>query len=134
MPKELQKFATEYGDFWIEVEIPEGRDNQDQTQSKRGLRDISVTQDADLARLRGNQSFEIPVDFGLSLEGIMPMIKKIRDLASSVQLKGVEIELGAKFAKKVNLFVVSGGADVDFKIKFKWEIEKGKSSDEPSGV
>lgn len=119
MPTVLHKISTEDGDLWMEVEVSE-------EDYKKGTFEES----------ENSESGKIPVsnDFisskwssdkmDNSVFSILPIFKSIQKVLSQVSPTNYEIEAGFKFKTGINAFILSNGADVHFKIKLNWDLEK----------
>ncbi len=126
MPKVLQKFTTDDGDFWMEIELSEEDYKQLQSESPENNSDketgkIPIANDI----LSTNQMVNwTPEKFDKSVLSIVPLFKSIQKVLSEVSPSEYEIEAGIKFNKRINALFISGGADFDFKVKLKWQVEK----------
>ena len=121
MARELQKFTSEFGEFWVEIEDLSVSNN---SEDDDGFRDYHKED-------KGEKSVvnKATKKFRDTIEGIIPMVKELQSITQGINLKEVEVEVGLQFKKELDLFVVSGGANINFKVKFKWEV--GAAS--PSG-
>ena len=122
MARELLELTTDHGSFWVEIEVDS---EKSEVADSDGLTKVSRPDKGEKSRTE-----RLKAKFDDTIEGIIPMIKGLKNLTKDIDLKEVEVEVGVQFKKEVNVFVVSGGANIDFKVKFKWDV--GNETDQPT--
>lgn len=124
MPKILQKFTTDDGDFWMEIDLTDAEFQKYQASTQESGK-IPVGNDFITMDPSVNWS---PEKFDVSALSLVPLFKSLQKVIKTVSPSGFEIEAGVKFKKSLNALFISGGADVDFKIKLKWDVHNDGAS------